>query len=191
MPLKALMVDVDGVLIVHPDPKGWSSNLERDLGLPATLLQEAFFKPHWADILHGRAELLERLGTVLSEIAPHLSADQLVRYWFANDAHLNHNLLAQLAEVRARGVELHLATVQEYQRANYLWNTLDLRTQFDKMHYAANLGWAKPAPQFFAEIEARTGYEGTNCFLSMIGQRTFYPRASVAGMPLSGRVSRA
>jgi putative hydrolase of the HAD superfamily len=165
MPLKALMVDVDGVLIVHPDPKGWSANLERDHGLPATLLQEAFFKPHWADILHGRAKLHERLGSVLSEIAPHLSADELVRYWFANDAHLNQTLLAQLAEVRSRGVEMHLATVQEHQRANYLWNTLYLRTHFDKMHYAADLGWAKPAPQFYAEIEARTGFRGNELLL--------------------------
>ena len=32
MAVKVLMVDVDGVILVHPDAKGWSVHLERDLG---------------------------------------------------------------------------------------------------------------------------------------------------------------
>jgi len=52
---------------------------------------------------------------------------------------------------------VHLATVQEHYRARYLWETLDLRADFDAMHYAADLGYAKPDPQFYSEIERRTG----------------------------------
>jgi putative hydrolase of the HAD superfamily len=162
--LKALMVDVDGVVLVHPDPKGWSVNLERDLGLSAERLQQMFFKPHFGDIVHGRAGLHERLGPVLAEIAPHLSSEALVTYWFEQDAHLDHDLLDQLAEVRSRGIALHLATVQEHQRADYLWRTLGLRERFDAMHYAADLGWAKPAQEFFAAIEARTGFKPAELF---------------------------
>jgi putative hydrolase of the HAD superfamily len=164
MPIKALMVDVDGVIVVHPDPKGWSVNLERDLGLPAQRLQEAFFKPHFGDVIHGRAELHDRLGPVLEEIAPHLSVEALTAYWFEHDAHLDHGLLDQLAKARAAGLELHLATVQEHRRADYLWRTLGLRDRFDAMHYAADLGWAKPAPEFFTAIETRTGYAGRELF---------------------------
>ena len=158
MRIRALMVDIDGVIVVHPDPKGWSVHLERDLGLAAETLQAAFFKPHFCDIVHGRAGLHERLEPVLAEIAPHLSAETLVRYWFEQDAHLDHDLLAELAQVRARGVELHLATVQEHQRADYLWRTLGLRERFDAIHYAADLGWTKPALEFYATVEARTGF---------------------------------
>jgi hypothetical protein len=43
MRLKAIMVDVDGVLITHPDPGGWSANLENDLGIPPALLHDRFF----------------------------------------------------------------------------------------------------------------------------------------------------
>lgn len=50
------MIDVDGVVIVHPDPQGWSAHIERDLGLPKALLQSAFFEPHWQDIILGRAD---------------------------------------------------------------------------------------------------------------------------------------
>ena len=164
MRFKALMVDVDGVVIVHPDAQGWSAHLERDLGLPRALLQSAFFEPHWPDIILGRAGLRERLAPVLAEIAPGLSVDRLIRYWFENDAHLYKGLLAQLAPIRAGGVELHLATVQEHERARYIWDELALKQHFDGMHYAAELGWAKPAAQFFRAITARSGFAPDEIF---------------------------
>jgi putative hydrolase of the HAD superfamily len=143
MALKALMVDVDGVVVSHPDPKGWSANLEADLGLSPTRLQEAFFARHFGDIIHGRAGLHERLAPVLADIAPHLTSQRLADYWFAHDSHLDHALLEQLAAIRSRGVALHLATVQEHERAAYLWNTVGLRDRFDAIHYAADLGFTK------------------------------------------------
>ena len=164
MVLKALMVDVDGVVVVHAQPGGWSANLERDLGLSPNLLQQAFFARHFDDIIHGRAGLHERLAIALAEIAPHLNSKTLTDYWFAQDSRLDLSLLDQLAEVRARGVELHLATVQEHERAAYLWNTLRFSERFDAMHYAAALGCAKPAPAFYEAIEARTGFAPEELF---------------------------
>jgi len=158
------MVDVDGVVVVHPDPGGWSANLERDLGLKAELLQSAFFGPHFGDIIHGRAALRDRLAPVLDEIAPHLTCDELCAYWFEQDGYLDRGLLEQLAAFRAQGVALHLATVQEHERAAYLWDAMGLKDHFDAMHYAADLGHAKPAPEFYAAIEARTGYAPADLF---------------------------
>jgi putative hydrolase of the HAD superfamily len=155
--VKALMVDVDGV-IVHPaHAGGWSERLEADLGLPVAALQDHFFRPHWGDVMLGRADLHDRLGPVLAEIAPHLTSRQLTEYWFAHDARLDETLLADLDQWRAAGLEVHLATVQEHHRARYLWDTLGLRDRFDGLHYAADLGSAKPDPAFFRAIETRTG----------------------------------
>ena len=162
--MKALMVDVDGVVVVHPDPAGWSTNLKRDLGLAIELLQEKFFAPNFHDIVHGRAALRERLAPVLADIAPQLTCDQLCAYWFENDSHLDHDLLDQLAAFRAQGYALHLATVQEHERAAYLWNDMGLKDRFDAIHYAADLGHAKPADGFYAAIEARTGFAPADLF---------------------------
>jgi putative hydrolase of the HAD superfamily len=164
MRVKALMVDVDGVVVAHPDPKGWSVHLERDLGLSADLLQEAFFVPHFNDIVHGRTNLDGRLKSVLAQIAPHLSSETLIRYWFEQDAYLDQDLLAQLSEFRNRGLKLHLVTVQEHMRADYLWQTLELHKQFDAMHYAADIGWAKPATEFYGAVEERTGFAPEEMF---------------------------
>ena len=164
MTIKALMVDVDGVIVVHPHPLGWSVNLERDLGLAREILQSAFFEPLFMDVLLGRLALRDSLAPVLQQIAPHLTCDQLIQYWFEHDSNLNHDLLRQLGGVRLRGLKLHLATVQEHERAHFLWHKLGLKGLFDAMHYAADIGWAKPTPAFFAEAERRSGFRPDEIF---------------------------
>ena len=164
MPLKALMVDVDGVVVV-PRPGGWAADMEADLGLSVATLQAHFFEPHWDDIANGRARLHDRLAPVLASHAPHLTSQAVADYWFAKDAQLDETLLADLAALRAAGVALHLATVQEHERAAYLWETLGFRDRFDAIHYSAEIGCGKPDPAFFAAVEARTGFAPTDLAL--------------------------
>ena len=158
------MVDVDGVVIV-PRPGGWAASLEADLGLSAADLQTHFFRPYWNEIVLGRAGLHVRLAPVLAQIAPHLTSERIVTYWFEKDARLDRQLLDDLAAIRARGVEVHLATVQEHERARYLWEVLGFRERFDAMHYAADLGCGKSNPAFYAAVEARTGFSGRELML--------------------------
>ena len=162
--VRALMVDVDGVVVVPP-PGGWAATMEADLGLAPAVLQERFFRPHWNDVVLGRAGLHERLAPVLAEHAPHLTSQALAAYWFAKDARLDAGLLTDLAELRAGGVEVHLATVQEHERAAHLWDTLGFRERFDAMHYAADLGCKKSDPAFYAAVEARTGFAAAELML--------------------------
>jgi putative hydrolase of the HAD superfamily len=156
-PLKALMVDVDGVVVVTPEG-GWGATLEADLGLSLATLQAQFFAPHWREVSLGRAGLHERLGPVLARHAPHLTSAALVAYWFEKDARLDHGLLDQLAELRAGGLALHLATVQEHLRADHLWTALGLRDRFDAIHYSAAYGCGKPDAAFFERVCERTGF---------------------------------
>lgn len=158
MTIKALMVDVDGVVVRHPDGRRWDHDLQADLGLDRDLLQSEFFAPNFEDIVLGRADLHERLAPVLARIAPHLSAEVFTDYWFSKDAHLDEALLADLAALRAKGLALHLATVQEHRRAAYLWTGLGLKDRFDAMHYAADYGARKPQVAFFDAVCARTGF---------------------------------
>jgi putative hydrolase of the HAD superfamily len=164
MPIRALMVDVDGVVVVQPEPEGWAANLERDLGVSKAKVQQAFFAPHFDEIVTGRAALRDRLAPVLAEIAPGVSCEVFIAYWFGNDAHLDDSLLAQIDALRAKGLRAELATVQEHERAAYLWTTLSLKDHFDAIHYAAELGATKPSPAFFQAIEARSGCSGADIF---------------------------
>lgn len=156
------MVDVDGV-IVRPDGKRedkrrWDHDLKRDLGVDPAVLQDAFFKPHWPDVVNGRADLFDRLRPALAEVAPSVTAEALVDYWFKWDSALDEALLADLAALRASGTPMHLATVQEHHRARYLWETLGFKSRFDAIHYSAAYGVGKPDPAFFRAVAAKTGY---------------------------------
>lgn len=151
-----LMIDVDGV-IVHGPPGGWAANLEADLGVARATLDAHFFRPHWRDIALGRAALRERLEPMLAEHAPGVSADALINYWFAKDAVLDVALLEDLAKARSQGWAMRLATIQEHERAAYLWNDLGLRSRFDAIDYAADIGAMKSEPRFYRAVEIRTG----------------------------------
>lgn len=158
MSLRALMVDVDGVLVRHEEDQRWDSTLLVDMGINPDELGSEFFAPHFMDIVLGRADLAERLSLVLADIAPNVPARELMDYWFSHDAPIDAALLLELRSARQSGLQLHLATVQEHHRARYLWETLNLCDDFDAMHYAADLGYAKPDPQFYKTIEQRTGF---------------------------------
>ncbi|SCB38526.1 HAD-IA family hydrolase [Rhizobium multihospitium] len=157
--MKILMVDVDGVL-VHGRPSDrlpLFTYLERDLGLPLDVLQQAFFKTYWQDIVTGRDALEPRLAEVLGRIAPELTARTLIDYWFENDSRLDHGLLDDLAALRAGGTKMFLATNQEHMRAAYLMDELGLSSRFDGIFYSAALGHQKPSTEFFRLATERVG----------------------------------
>jgi putative hydrolase of the HAD superfamily len=149
--MKILMVDVDGVLVHGRPADGLPlfTYLERDLGLPAPLLQQEFFKPYWVGIVTGQEPIEPRLTEVLGRIAPHLNAQTLLDYWFENDSRLDRQLLDDLARLKDKGTLLYLATNQEHQRAAYLSDVLGLGALFDGMLYSAALGARKPFSDFF------------------------------------------
>jgi len=163
VPIKALVMDIDGV-IIHDQPH-WHVNMEKDLGISSALLERKFFKTLWPDIIIGKAELHECLSDVLTEIAPHLSAERLMEYWFEKDSRLNKPLLAYLEKVRASGIRIHGATNQEHARAKYLWNNLCLRNHMDGFHYSAALSCRKPDLKFFHLIAKNSGFAAAELVL--------------------------
>ena len=161
--VRALIFDVDGVLVTGHAQKGgwWHVDMETDLGLHPGLFQRTFFPPFWEDIVLGRRGIEECLAPVLADIAPHLDVETLLAYWFEKDAGLDEGLLRKLEVLRSNpSLSLHLATNQEHRRANYLWQTMGFEHRFDALHYSADIGHQKPSPEFFIEIEKRTGLTG-------------------------------
>ena len=152
--LKALMVDVDGALINGrpQDGKHWSTDLGTDIGLSPSLFHERFFTPYWDKIVTGKLDLLSALKPVLSDLAPHLTAEDFIAYWFKNDARLNTELIQSLKFYRSAGVQIYLATNQEHLRAEYITQTLKLGKLADAVYYSAALGVKKPDHKFLEKV---------------------------------------
>jgi len=155
--IKALMMDVDGVLVRGrpEDGRHWSTSLETDLGLRADTLQQEFFNVYWEDVVLGRLTLEDSLSPVLRKIAPHLSPEQLIAYWFERDSRLDHDLLKELATLRSSGMPIYLATNQEHRRAQHLMQNLGLAEYVDGIHYSAQLGTRKPSRDFFDTVASK------------------------------------
>lgn len=164
---KVLMMDVDGVLVSGrpTDGRHLFAELEHDLGLSPDRLRETFFTPFWEAIVTGREGLTERLGPVLAEIAPKVSAERLIAYWFENDSRVDENVLAAMRQYRQRGVPVFLATNQEHMRADYLMQKVGLGEHVDGIIYSAAVGHRKPAAEFFDHAAATAGAEPADIVL--------------------------
>lgn len=153
------MVDVDGVLIRGrpSDGKPWATSIEVDLGIAREELHREFFKPHWSKIVIGKGGLQEHLEPVLQRIAPKISYEEFVTYWFENDALLNLELLEELRQSRLSGTKVYLVTNQEHMRATYLMDRIGLRDHCDGIFYSAAVGSKKPEGAFFEKVAALAG----------------------------------
>lgn len=157
----ALLVDVDGVLVCGrpSDGRPWASTMEADLGLRVADLQREFFIPYWNDIVIGRHGLEERLKPTLARIAPDVSYEDFIAYWFENDARLNVELLEELRQRRNFGTRIYLATNQEHLRAAHLIDRLGLGHHIDGIYYSAALGCRKPDRAFFHKVGTLSGFQ--------------------------------
>ena len=153
---KVLMMDVDGVLVSGrpSDDRHLFAELEADLGLSPDRLRQTFFTPFWEAIVTGREGLTERLTPVLAEIAPRVSAERLIAYWFENDSRVDQAVLSAVQRYRDRGLPVFLATNQEHLRADYLMRQVGLGAHVDGIIYSAALGHLKPSAEFFERAAA-------------------------------------
>lgn len=164
--IRALMVDVDGVLVRgRADGRRWSATIEADLGVTEAGLKQEFFTPYWDDIVTGKRGLVEALTPVLKKIARHLSHQDLIDYWFAHDARLDQTLIAHLDRQREMGTKVFLATNQEHLRASYLIDALGLGQHCDAIYYSAALGCRKPDLQFFEMATALSNIPASELLL--------------------------
>ena len=167
MPIKALLLDVDGVLVDGrpEDGRHWQTSVEEDFGFAPDTLHNQFFALYWEDIVLGRVGLMEHLTTALKKIAPHVIPAQFVSYWFERDSRLITPLLQELSCVRSMGIRLYLATNQEHLRAAYLMEELGLAERVDGIFYSAHLGAKKPDMEFFAKVQTTVGLCGEEMLL--------------------------
>lgn len=154
-----LMLDVDGVLVTgRPgDGRSWKTDLQRDLGVDPEKLRTLFFKKHWNEIVIGYKDIRTVLDQCMSDIAPGVLTDDLIKYWFEMDSRIDEAVLEGVIKLRELGYPVYLATNQEHLRAEYLMQKMALANHVDGIVYSAQIGAKKPDPAFFKACEKRVG----------------------------------
>jgi putative hydrolase of the HAD superfamily len=149
-PVPILALDVDGVIIEGFTRNRWDETIKNDLGISRGDLAEAFFKPHWHDIMLGRRHMMPVLAEALLEIGSQLPAQDLVDYWHGRDAHVRSDVIEAALRWKERTCgKIVLATNQEHIRARYLWEELGFQNHFDEMIVSCRIGAQKPELDYF------------------------------------------
>lgn len=148
--------DVDGVVIRGRarDHRLWTTDLEKDLGIPPRELVRTFFEGKFADALRGKRPLEEVLGEAMKEMGQGGKTEALIEYWLRHDDGIDKELISFLDRQREEhDLRLILATNQEHRRAKYIWEDLHLSDHFDRVVYSAAIGHLKSEEAFFEVLE--------------------------------------
>ena len=155
--MKYILCDVDGVVIngYHVDQSkhvSWSKDLEQDFGIKQSDMESIFFHGPFVQVMQGKLGLIEAIESVSGQLGYTGHAQDLINYWFEKDSNINGDFLDWTKSKDNRNYRFSLATNQEHMRADYLWSKLGFSHHFDKIYYAAKVGFKKPDPLFFHHI---------------------------------------
>jgi putative hydrolase of the HAD superfamily len=145
--IRAAIFDIDGVLV----KSGLFGKHLQSLGIDPAALQSFWHGP-FAECSLGRADLKQALSPFIEQWGYPGSVDDCVNAWFEADSTLNHPLLDEIEQLRARGLPCHVASNQERHRATYLERVMGLASRFDRFFLSCHLGVKKPSAEFYRRI---------------------------------------
>ena len=152
-------LDVDGV-VVDPLRGGagdWTDVAAAHFGIQMGWMHP-FFQGPWSDVVVGRQSVEAALDEALRGQGWSIDAEEFLTCWLEADAVLHEHVIAAVAGWAAAGAAVALVTNQEHRRAAFLRELLGPSMEIASVVYSAELGVAKPHPEFFlrADRQIRT-----------------------------------
>lgn len=149
-----LALDVDGV-VVDPLRGGagdWTDVATARFGIEAGWMRP-FFQGPWSDVVVGRQPVEAALAEALEEQGSSVDVEDFLTCWLEADAVLHEHVISAVVGWAAAGAVVALVTNQEHRRAAFLRELLSPRMEIASLVYSAELGVAKPHPEFFVRAD--------------------------------------
>ena len=140
--------DFDGVINTSDN---FSDLYAQEVGIPQEKLSR-FFRLEFNRCARGEADIKQLLEPHLESWKWTGSVNSLLKYWFEKDIKLNQELLMFISQLSGRKFMVVLASQQERNRKNYIWETLGLKNIFDKFFCTCDLGLLKSDSRFYEMI---------------------------------------
>lgn len=166
-----IFFDVDGVLIdgFHFDPahrKAWNATMLEDFGIDVAAFNRQMFGPSFGEVMTGKREILPAIQETLEAIGVTHKPEEILAYWLEKDSKINQPVLEVVKDIRSQtDRKLFMATNQERNRADHLWNTLGFAACFDDMFSSSRVGFLKTQPEYFEAIEKALGLNPSQALL--------------------------
>ena len=149
--IKAIIFDVDGVLISSKDGQGeyfWDKGIQAELGIDAKCVA-AIYSGNWNLVMKGKLDMQQHVAHVFSEFSVDLPVDSFIDYWLKNDLRINEDIISLVRQLKHP--MRYLGTNQDFLRAAVIWNKFG--QDFDGFFPSCQLGAIKPEVNFFKHIE--------------------------------------
>ena len=165
--VKIVAWDFDGVLNrnVENGIFAWSRNFERDLGLSLTSFSSHLFGGRFQKAMVGEACLVELVTDWTKQNGAEGRADEILSYWFREDALPDHDTLAIVRALKGRGVRNVMATNNEIHRTNYIETDMGFGAHVDRIFAAGRMRVAKPDAAYFDHIGTELGADPSEMLL--------------------------
>lgn len=150
-PIRALLLDADGVVVNRPLP--YSAIRAAELGKrPEDFLP--FFDGPFNDALTGHADLADLVRAHHELWQWDRPFPELIATWCEAENYTNPQVMELIAQVRRQGIRVYLATNQEKHRTGYLRDVM-LKGVFDGFLASCDLGALKTQNAFWERAYSR------------------------------------
>lgn len=149
--IKALILDADGVLILHKMAGKFSDVYSAKLNVPVEMLIP-FFENEFIDCLTGKKDLKVELEKQMVNWKWEKSIEELLNFWFSEGGTVNKPLLKYLPALKKKGIKIYLGTNNEKHRTEYLLNEVGLKKHIHHAYSSSAVGHKKPDKEFFNHI---------------------------------------
>jgi putative hydrolase of the HAD superfamily len=147
-----LICDVDGVALRRAER--FSDRLIREYGSDPMSVAH-FFQHDFLDCVTGKASLRDRVRPYLQKWGWGGTVDELMTFWFEGERNINESMMKELGLLRARGAKIYLATNNDQERSNYVFDTLGLRERVDGAFSSWQIGFTKDDPNFWKALDQK------------------------------------
>jgi putative hydrolase of the HAD superfamily len=152
-------LDVDGVLL-DPGRGGrgpWQVAFSQQFGVDADLLDQAYFRRAWREVIVGRDPIETTLGAAMRGLGWDIGVEDALSCWFEADFVVDPEVVEAANHWSRRGIRVVLATNQEIRRARYLEQRLATLIPLGGIACSGVLGLLKDDPAFYAQAERQLG----------------------------------
>ncbi len=136
--------DIDGVV---NKSDYFSVQFKKDFNVGEEVISE-FFREEFHQCAKGKKDIKEMLLPYLDQWKWDKDVDALLAYWFKNDIRIDSELVAAIQPLRQH-YRCLLASQQEVNRKQQLWEVKGLNKQFDRFYCTCDIGYLKKNPRFY------------------------------------------
>lgn len=148
--IKAILFDADGVFISHTN-KMFSERIAEELNISIDLVQP-FFDDHFESVLTGKEDLATAITPFAKSWGWKGSVTELIEFWFNGERTVDEDLMVYIRKLHENGVTCCVATNNEINRAQFIFEVSGFSEFSDKLYSSSELGATKPNQVFFEKV---------------------------------------